>query len=50
MRLRAFGNYAYRIADPRLFYNEISGTRERYTTEVNTGQRVQKFRRFDAQD
>ena len=28
VRLRAFGNYAYRIADPRLFYNEISGTRE----------------------
>ena len=31
MRLRAFGNYAYRIADPRLFYTEISGTREHYT-------------------
>ena len=28
VRLRAFGNYSYRIADPRLFYTEISGTRE----------------------
>jgi membrane protease subunit (stomatin/prohibitin family) len=36
--LRAFGNYSYRIADPRLFYNEISGTRERYTTEELDGQ------------
>ena len=31
VRLRAFGNYAYRIADPKLFHTEISGTRERYT-------------------
>src|SRR3954462_6567240 len=38
VRLRAFGNYAYRVADPRLFYNEISGTRERYTTEELDGQ------------
>jgi membrane protease subunit (stomatin/prohibitin family) len=38
VRLRAFGNYADRIADPRLFYNEISGTRERYTTEELDGQ------------
>ena len=38
VRLRAFGNYAYRIADPRLFYNEISGTRERYTAEELDGQ------------
>ena len=38
VRLRAFGNYSYRIADPRLFYNEISGTRERYTVEEVDGQ------------
>jgi membrane protease subunit (stomatin/prohibitin family) len=38
VRLRAFGNYSYRIADPRLFYNEISGTRERYTVEELDGQ------------
>jgi len=38
VRLRAFGNYSYRIVDPRLFYNEISGTRERYMTEELDGQ------------
>jgi membrane protease subunit (stomatin/prohibitin family) len=38
VRLRAFGNYSYRVADPRLFYNEISGTRERYTVEDLDGQ------------
>jgi membrane protease subunit (stomatin/prohibitin family) len=38
VRLRAFGNYAYRIADPRLFYTEISGTRELYTTADLDGQ------------
>lgn len=38
VRLRAFGNYSYRVFDPRLFYNEISGTRERYTTLELDGQ------------
>jgi membrane protease subunit (stomatin/prohibitin family) len=38
VRLRAFGNYAYRIADARLFYTEISGTRDRYTTDELDGQ------------
>ena len=38
VRVRAFGNYAYRLTDPRLFYNEISGTRERYTTTELDGQ------------
>ena len=33
VRLRAFGNYSYRIVDPRLFYTEISGTRERYMVQ-----------------
>ncbi|MDD5324177.1 MAG: SPFH domain-containing protein [Polaromonas sp.] len=33
IRLRAFGNFAFRIADPRLFHTEISGTRE----EVRVG-------------
>jgi hypothetical protein len=28
VRLRAFGNYAFRVADPKLFHTEISGTRE----------------------
>ena len=38
VRLRAFGNYSYRIADPKLFYNEISGTREAYTVAELDGQ------------
>ena len=38
VRLRAFGNYAFRIADPKLFHTEISGTRERYTTQELDGQ------------
>ncbi|EWS53911.1 SPFH domain-containing protein [Methylibium sp. T29] len=38
VRLRAFGNYAYRVADPRLFHTEISGTRERYTVADLDGQ------------
>jgi len=38
VRLRAFGNYAYRVADPKLFYGEIAGTRERYTVEDLDGQ------------
>jgi len=31
VRLRGFGQYAYRIADPRRFFQEVSGTREIYT-------------------
>ena len=38
MRLRAFGNYAYRIADPKLFHTEISGTRESYPAGDLEGQ------------
>ena len=38
VRLRAFGNFAYRIAAPALFHTEISGTRERYTVEEVDGQ------------
>jgi len=38
VRLRAFGNYAFRIADPKLFHTEISGTRERYTVADLDGQ------------
>lgn len=38
VRLRAFGNYNFRIADPKLFHTEISGTRERYTTADLDGQ------------
>lgn len=38
VRLRAFGNYNFRIADPKLFHTEISGTRERYETADIDGQ------------
>ena len=38
VRLRAFGNYAWRIADPKLFHTEISGTRERYPVADLEGQ------------
>ncbi len=38
VRLRAFGNYSFRIADPKLFHTEISGTRERYTADEIDGQ------------
>ncbi|MBQ0946097.1 SPFH domain-containing protein [Ideonella sp. 4Y16] len=38
VRLRAFGNYAYRVADPKKFHTEISGTRDRYTVEDLDGQ------------
>jgi len=38
VRLRAFGNYAWRVADPKKFHTEISGTRESYTVADLDGQ------------
>ena len=38
VRLRAFGNYSYRINDPKLFHTEISGTRDTYTVADLDGQ------------
>jgi membrane protease subunit (stomatin/prohibitin family) len=38
VRLRAFGNYAYRVADPKVFHTEISGTRDTYTVADLDGQ------------
>lgn len=38
VRLRAFGNYAYRIGDPKKFHVEISGTRDVYTVDELDGQ------------
>ena len=38
VRLRAFGNYAFRVADPKLFHTEISGTRASYTVAEVEGQ------------
>ncbi len=31
VRLRAFGNYAFKVTDPKLFHTQVSGTRESYT-------------------
>jgi membrane protease subunit (stomatin/prohibitin family) len=38
VRLRAFGNFAYRISDPQRFYREVSGTRAAYTRDELAGQ------------
>jgi membrane protease subunit (stomatin/prohibitin family) len=38
VRLRAFGNYAVRMADPKRFHTEVSGTREAYTVADLDGQ------------
>ncbi len=38
VRLRAFGNYAFRVADPKKFHTEISGTRDTYTVQDLDGQ------------
>jgi membrane protease subunit (stomatin/prohibitin family) len=38
VRLRCYGIYSYRIADPRVFFNQISGTRESYLASDLEGQ------------
>ncbi len=38
VRLRAYGIYTYRVADPRKFYNKISGTRDLYPVSDLDGQ------------
>jgi membrane protease subunit (stomatin/prohibitin family) len=38
VRMRAFGIYSYKIADPKAFYLNISGTRELYTIADLEGQ------------
>jgi len=38
VRLRAYGIYSYRILDPKVFYEKISGTRELYQTSDLDGQ------------
>ena len=38
VRLRAFGNYAFQITDPKLFHTAVSGTRDRYTVDDIDGQ------------
>ncbi|HUI55762.1 MAG TPA: SPFH domain-containing protein [Bryobacteraceae bacterium] len=38
VRMRAYGIYAYRISDPKVFYEKVSGTRETYQTSELEGQ------------
>ena len=38
VRLRCYGIYSYRVADPRAFFNQISGTREKYFAADLEGQ------------
>ena len=38
VRLRAFGNYAFCVADPKVFHTEISGTRDIYSVADLDGQ------------
>jgi membrane protease subunit (stomatin/prohibitin family) len=38
IRLRGFGIYSYHIADPKVFYSKISGTRDEYRTSDLEGQ------------
>ncbi len=38
VRLRAFGNYAFRVGDAKLFHTEIAGTRDTYTVADLDGQ------------
>jgi membrane protease subunit (stomatin/prohibitin family) len=38
VRLRAFGNYSFRIGDVRLFHGSVSGTRERFVVDELDGQ------------
>ena len=38
VRLRAFGNYAFRVADARRFHTEVSGTRAQVTVDDLDGQ------------
>jgi membrane protease subunit (stomatin/prohibitin family) len=38
VRLRCYGIYSYRIADPRIFFNQISGTRDSYLAGELEGQ------------
>lgn len=38
VRIRAFGIYTYHIADPKVFYSKVSGTRDVYTVPDLEGQ------------
>ena len=38
VRLRAFGNFTYTVADPRVFFNQVAGTRDTYYASDLEGQ------------
>lgn len=38
VRIRAHGTFSYKLKSPKVFFNKISGTRERYTTQELDGQ------------
>jgi len=38
VRVRAFGNYSFQIADPKVFHQQVSGTRDTYTVADLDGQ------------
>ncbi len=38
VRIRAYGIYSYKIADPKVFYQKISGSRDQYTATELSGQ------------
>jgi membrane protease subunit (stomatin/prohibitin family) len=38
LRIRAFGSYSYRIADPKIFWSKLSGTMESYRVTDLDGQ------------
>jgi membrane protease subunit (stomatin/prohibitin family) len=38
VRMRGFGIYSWRVSDPKLFHQKISGTRDRYRVEEVEGQ------------
>ena len=45
MRMRAYGIYAYHVADPRMFYQKVSGTRRLYRVAELEGQLPQHHHR-----
>jgi membrane protease subunit (stomatin/prohibitin family) len=38
IRMRAFGNFAYKLADPKAFFKKVSGSRELFTVADMDGQ------------
>lgn len=38
LRIRAHGTYSYKLKNPKVFFNKVSGTREAFTTQELEGQ------------